>query len=156
MRVLVLYESRRGFTLTVARRIRDELRDRGYETTAAPIRGVDAGTLAAAGAFVVGTWVAGKIVAGVGPARQCLEGIEALPPLDGRPAAVFCTYDVSPRGTLATLASRLSGRGARVEIGGRFRNGPFPGARARSLAKVPAFVDRALESFERLRPAPGT
>src|SRR5262249_27103014 len=46
VRVLILYESRRGFTLTVARALRDELRKLGTEATTAPLRGVDAGTLA--------------------------------------------------------------------------------------------------------------
>lgn len=149
MRVLVLYESRRGFTLTVARAIRDELRARDVDASCAPLGGIDAGTVAAADAFVVGTWVAGKIVVGVGPAPDGLSGIAALPPLGGRPAVVFCTYDVAPRGTLNTLASRLIGRGARVEMGDAFRNGPVPGIRRRSLAKVPAFVDEAIPILRR-------
>lgn len=149
MRVLVLYESRRGFTLTVARAIRDELRARHVDASCAPLRGIDVGTVAAADSFVVGTWVAGKIVAGVGPAPDGLAGIAALPPLGGRPAVVFCTYGVAPRGTLNTLAARLIGRGARVEIGETFRNGPLPGTRRKSLAKVPAFVDEAIASLQR-------
>lgn len=149
MRILVLYETRRGFTLSVARAIRDELRGRGLHSTAAPIRGIDAGSVAAADAFIVGTWVSGKILFGVGPARGALDGIAALPPLTGRPAAVFCTFDVAPRATLRMMDSRLVGRGARVGSGSGFRNGPFPRVRARSLARVPAFVDEALESFTR-------
>jgi hypothetical protein len=80
MRVLVLYESRRGFTLTVARALRDGLRASGVEATAAPLRGVDAGTLAAADALVVGTWVKGMIVVGVGPASGTREGVDAGDP----------------------------------------------------------------------------
>jgi hypothetical protein len=150
MRVLVLYESRRGFTLTVARAIRDELRARGAAASAEPLGGVDAGSLAAADAVLVGSWVTGKILVGVGPPPDALRAIAALPALDGRPAAVFCTFDVSPRGTLATLASRLIGRGARVEVGGAFRNGPLTRTRAKSLARVPAFVEDVLDSFDRL------
>jgi flavorubredoxin len=145
--VLILYESRRGYTLTVARAIRDELRSRGVESAAAPIRDVDAGTIAAADAFVVGSWVTGKIVVGVGPARGALEGIAGLPDLGRRPAAVFCTYDVAPRATLTTLASRLIGRGADVVAGERFRAG-FASRRRRSLADAPAFVDEILPLFE--------
>lgn len=146
--VLVLYESRRGYTLTVARAIRDELRSRGVASAAAPIRDVDAGTVAAADAFVVGSWVTGKIVAGVGPAPGALEGIARLPDLGRRPAAVFCTFDVAPRATLTTLASRLVGRGADVVVGGRFRAG-LPSRRRRSLSEVPAFVDEILPLMER-------
>lgn len=146
--VLVLYESRRGYTLTVARAIRDELRSRGVASAAAPIGAVDAGTVAAADAFVVGSWVTGKIVIGVGPAPGSLEGIAGLPDLGRRPAAVFCTYDVAPRGTLTTLASRLVGRGAEVVAGGGFRGG-LPSRRRRSLAEVRGFVDVVLPRFER-------
>ena len=69
MRILVLYESGRGFTLTVARAIRDEIRARGHEATTAPLRAVDVGTVAAADALIVGSWVTGKVVFGVGPRR---------------------------------------------------------------------------------------
>ena len=89
--MLVLYESRRGFTLSVARAIRDELRMRGVDATASPLRGTDRGTLAAADALVVGSWVQGMILARVGPADGALAGIDALAPLAGRPTVVFCT-----------------------------------------------------------------
>lgn len=134
MRILVLYESRRGFTLTVARAVRDELRARGFTATTASLRTVDGGTLAAADALVVGTWVAGKIVAGVGPAKEAVAGILALPELEGRSVATFCTCDVAPRGTLDELADHLSERGGEVVGGFAFR-------RRRSLRHVPAYVD---------------
>ena len=155
MRILVLYETRRGFTLTVARAIRDELRSRGIDATAAPVGTVDEGTVAAADAFIVGSWTAGKVVAGVGPAEGALQGIEALPRLGGRPAAVFCTFDVAPRGTLSTLASRLIGRGAVVDVGGAFRNGPLARIGTKSLTKIPAFVDEVLAAFARVAAATG-
>lgn len=150
--VLVLYETRRGRTLTVARAIRDDLRARGHAASAAALRGVDEGTLAAADALMVGSWTAGKIVMGVGPPREAIEGIAALPDLDGTPAAVFCTYDVAPRATLRLLADGLIARGGRVEIGEPFRGG-LARTRRRSLAKVPMFVDAALASFDADRAA---
>ena len=97
MRVLILYETRRGFPLTVARAIRDELRRREIEASAAPIRVVDPGTVNAASALIVGAWTQGMILFKVGPATAALRGIESLPALEGRPAAVFCTCDVAPR-----------------------------------------------------------
>ena len=114
MRVLVLYESRRGFTLTVARALRDELRALGTEATTAPLRTVDAGTLAAADALVVGTWVKGLVIAGVGPANGTREAIDALPELEGRPTVVYCTCEVAPRSTLDQLTDRLDRKGADV------------------------------------------
>jgi len=133
MRVLILYETRRGFTLTVARAIRDELQRRGILATTAPLRGVDDGTVAAADA---------PIVAGVGPALGVQEGIARLPSLEGKPAAVFCTCDVAPRNTLDVLAVWLRRRGAEVSVGETFK-------RRKSLRQVPRFVDVVLEAFAR-------
>ena len=137
MHVLILYETRRGFTLTVARAIRDELRARGHLATTAPIRSVDVGTVASADAFVVGSWTQGLVVAKVGPATGALEGIDALPQLDGRPAAVFCTCDVAARGTLDVLTARLARKRARVLVAYAF-------TRKKSLTQVPAYVDLVL------------
>jgi hypothetical protein len=141
VRVLVLYETRRGFTLRVSHAIRDELRRLGHEASAAPIRTVDVGTVAAAHALIVGTWVQGLIIAKVGPADGALDGIAGLPNLDGRPTVVFCTCDVAPRDTLEVLAARLSHRGAHVVGGDVFR-------RKKSIASVPAFVERTIPVLE--------
>jgi len=138
MRVLVLYESRRGFTLTVARALRDGMRAAGVEATAAPLRGVDAGTLAAADALVVGTWVSGLIVVGVGPAPGTREGVDALPDLDGMPTVVFCTCEVSARGTLSSLTDWLEARGADVRGRAVFR-------RKKSLPTAPDAAASILE-----------
>jgi menaquinone-dependent protoporphyrinogen IX oxidase len=140
MRVLILYESRRGFTLTVSRAIRDELRARGVSAETAPIRSVDRGTVAAANALIVGSWVKGAILFGVGPADGVDEAIEALPSLEGKPTAVFCTCDVAPRKTLTTLAGWLDRRGASVSVGQTFK-------RKKSLRTVSAFADIVLEAF---------
>jgi hypothetical protein len=137
MRILILYETRRGFTLTVARAIRDELRARGHAATAAPLRDVDVGTLTAADALIVGTWVQGIVIAKVGPATGALDGIAALPELDRIRTATFCTCDVAPRRTLAVLEEHLEERGADV-VGG------FAFKRKKSLRHVPAYVDAVL------------
>jgi flavodoxin len=146
MRILVLYESRRGFTLTVARAIRDELRRRGHLATTAPLRAVDAGTITASDALIVGTWVQGLIIAKVRPSDAAMAGIDALPPLAGRPASTFCTCDVAPGPTLDRMASRLTARGATVVGGFAFR-------RKKSLRHVPAYVDAVLPALEAARPS---
>ncbi len=141
MRVLILYESRRGFTLTVARAMRDAFRERGVEATTAPLRAVDAGTIAASDALVVGTWVSGLIIAGVGPAPGTFDAIEALPNLGGRPTIVFCTCAASPRHTLDTLSGWVERRGGDVVGRAVFR-------RKKSLATVPQIVDSILTVFQ--------
>ena len=149
MRVLLLYETRRGFTLTVARAIRDAIRERGHDATAAPIQAVDVGTVAAADALVVGSWTRGWILAKVGPAEGALRGIAELPSIAGRPAAVFCTCDVAPRGTLDVLTGRLQRKGARVLVAHAFK-------RRKSLAQVPPYADLVLGEFTSALAAPAT
>ena len=90
---------------------------------------------------MVGTWIQGLILVKVGPAEGALRGVAGLPDLEGRPAAVFCTYDVSPFDSLTRLANRLLARGAWVlPVRGRFR-------RRKKLAGVPAFVDALVEGL---------
>jgi hypothetical protein len=62
----------------------------------------------------VGSWVEGFIVVKVGPAKAALEAIGRLPAMGGKPAAMFCTYGVNPRGTLAILRRSLEEKGANV------------------------------------------
>ena len=141
MRVLILYESRRGFTLTVARAMRDAFRERGVDATTAPLRSVDVGTIAASDALVIGTWVTGLILFRVGPASGTWDAIERLPDLEGRPTIVFCTCEVAPRGTLDTLSGWLERRGADVVGRAVFR-------RKKSLAKVPGAVEGIIDVLQ--------
>src|SRR4051812_50189751 len=112
MRVLILYESRRGFTLTVARALRDELRTLGTEATTAPLGTVDPGTIAASDALVVGTWVKGLLIVRVGPAGGTREASDALPDLQGRPTGGYWTCELAPVSTLDRREGRLGKSGA--------------------------------------------
>jgi hypothetical protein len=141
MRVLILYESRRGFTLTVARALRDELRALGTEATTAPLRSVDPGTLAASDALVVGTWVKGLVIVGVGPAHGTREGVAALPELHGRPTIVYCTCEVAPRSTLDQLTDWLDMRGADVRGRAVFK-------RKKSLRDAPGVAAGIVEALQ--------
>jgi flavodoxin len=146
VRVLVLYESRRGFTLRTAEAIRDEIRAAGRLATCAAVGTVDAGTFAACHALVVGAWIQGMIVMKVRPADAAMAGIAALPDLEGRPAAVFCTFDVSPSDALDRMANALQARGARpIGVRGEF-------SRRRKLDGVPGFVQQLVPALEAALP----
>lgn len=146
MRVLVLYESRRGFTMRVAEAIRDEIRGRGVQATCAAFDSADVGTIAAADALVFGTWIQGMIVARVRPADDALRAVHRLPDLEDRPVALFCTFDVAPRGAMERFAERVAARGGRVVTSWAFKR--YHRRKARRLAAVPAFVDDALAAFD--------
>lgn len=141
MRVLILYESRRGFTLTVARALRDELRKLGHEATTSPLRSVDPGTLAATDTLIVGTWVKGLLLVGVGPANGTREAVAALPDLQGRPTVVFCTCEFKAMSTLDRLSDWLEMRGADVRGRAVFKRKKS----LRNVAGVAAGIVEALQ-----------
>ena len=114
MKVLVAYESRGGHTRRAAEAVAYAIGAFGSEATLKPLKETTAEDVERSDAIAVGTWVEGFLVFGVGPAKGSLEGIGRLPALTGKPAAVFCTYGLNPRGTLATLRKSLEAKGAKV------------------------------------------
>ena len=70
-----------------------------------PLKETTAEDIERSDAIAVGTWVEGFLVLRVGPAKGWLKGIGRLPALTGKPAAMFGTFGLNPRGTLATLGS---------------------------------------------------
>ncbi len=114
MRFLIAYESRGGRTRAAAEAIAAAARAGGHEADVRPLAGTDADALGRADVVFVGTWVEGFLVVGVGPARAAREWMARLPALSGKPAAVFCTYALNPRGTLSALQADLERKGARV------------------------------------------
>ncbi|MFC0082727.1 hypothetical protein ACFFRE_11350, partial [Aciditerrimonas ferrireducens] len=97
--------------------------------------GADA--LAWADLLVLGTWVEGALVAGVGPARRTRAWLAALPPLAGLPVATFCSYAFAPRDTLAQMRRALLDRGGRILAEAAFRRAGRP-------HELGVFADRIL------------
>ncbi|MCL4413420.1 MAG: hypothetical protein M1522_01525 [Actinobacteria bacterium] len=137
MSSMVVYESRSGHTKKAAEAIAAALQARGVEATATAVSATDPASASGADLLVLGTWVEGFIVVGVGPARPAKQWIDRLPQVAGTQAAVFCTYGVSPRGTLATMRSALEARGAGVVGEAAF-------SRRDPTAGVEAFVEKIL------------
>src|SRR5262249_7716174 len=109
--VLVGYESRGGRTARAGGLIADRLRETGAVVRAVPLAPVGVDELMNTDLFVLGTWVEGFVVAGVGPARAARDWLASLPRLPGLRAAIFCTYSVSPRRTLRAIRTELEHRG---------------------------------------------
>ncbi|MDH3753028.1 MAG: flavodoxin domain-containing protein [Acidimicrobiia bacterium] len=112
MNAVILYETARGRTKTAAEHIASAMKAADVDVTVRPVDEVDLNELSAADLVIVGTWVHGLVVVGVGPAGTGKIG--ALPVIDGKPAAVFCTYKFNPRATLEKLASVVEDRGGVV------------------------------------------
>jgi hypothetical protein len=115
VRTVVIYESLTGTTREAAELIGRELRAEGIDATVSPIDDIDLAALAAADLVVVGSWVDGFIFLGQRPGRA--GRLRGMPVIDGKKAAVFCTYAVDPGKTLTKLSDLVADRGGDV-VGG--------------------------------------
>jgi sulfite reductase alpha subunit-like flavoprotein len=134
-KVVVLFESLTGNTQRAAERIGGAAVALGAQVWVRPIDGYDPKELAEADVVFVGTWVDGLILFGHRPGRA--GRIKALPALDRKRAAAFCTYAVNPGKTIDKLAGILEANGAVVVAQHAFK-------RNRIEADVDAFVESAL------------
>lgn len=139
MRTVVIYESLTGTTREAAEIIGRELRSEGVDAVVCPIDDIDLTALAAADLVIVGSWVDGFVFVGQRPGRS--GRLRNMPVIDGKKAAVFCTYAIDPGKTLTKLSAIVADRGGDV-IGGIAirRNAVEDGARD--------FVDRVLGAVD--------
>ncbi len=146
MRVLIVYDSRRGTTRAVAERIGRVALGWTPRVEVRSVRETRPGRAETADVLFLGCWVHGLIVVGVGPSAGASEWAESLPALGGTVAGVFCTYDVKPKQTLPVLAAALRARGAEVVAGHASR-------RRNRFAGVDAFATAVLEDAASRSPA---
>jgi glutamate synthase (NADPH/NADH) small chain len=124
--VVVATESRAGTTRSLGDAVAAALGQAGLAVRHLPLADVGPDQLAWADALVVGTWVDGMVVAGVGPARATRRWLDQLPPVPGLPVALFCSYGVAPKETLTAMRRAVEARGAAVvaEVAFRRRGRP--------------------------------
>ncbi len=113
-RVLVAYESRSGHTQRAAEAAAGGFSERGDQVRILPISKVGPEDLAVADFLLVGSWVEGLVVARVRPAKAMRTWLAGLPRLGAKPVGIFCTYAVSPKGTLAVMRRAFEAKGAVV------------------------------------------
>ena len=114
MKVLVAYDSRKGTTRAVAERIALIAQGSTADVTVSHVGAIAPGDAAGVDVLFLGAWTHGMFVVGVGPSDGAVRWAGGLPPLEGMLGAVFCTYDLNPRGTLTALASLLAAKGVLV------------------------------------------
>ncbi|MGC8628487.1 MAG: flavodoxin family protein, partial [Acidimicrobiales bacterium] len=90
--------------------------------------------LASCDVLVVGTWVEGLGWVGVGPARETRAWIARLPRIAGKPVAVFCTFAISPKATLAKMSTMLGAKGAMIVAEASFGPWELSGGHVRTPA----------------------
>jgi hypothetical protein len=131
----IIYESLTGNTRRAARALAAGFERAGHTATASPITRIDLQSLADADLVVIGTWTDGFILVGQRPGRA--GRLRALPALDGKRCAVFCTYAIDAGNVLEKMAAIVEGCGGDVVGGMTVR-------RDRVEADVAELLDRLL------------
>jgi len=124
MDLYIVYNSDGGGTERAAEALAEAGSTQGAEVVLTPVATAAADEVANASALVVGCGVNMKVPFGGERPRQLASWITKLPPLEGKPAGVFCTYSSFPvlfsdavartAETLNELSTALEATGARV------------------------------------------
>ena len=114
MKVAIVYDSSTGKTKAAAEQMGEAARVAGHECSVESIHDADPAQVTTADAVCVGSWTKGLFVILQRPTAATMSFIERLGPLDGKPAAVFTTYDIAIGKTLKKMATPLEARGAKV------------------------------------------
>ena len=110
-----------------------------YEAVACPITQVDLQSLSESDLVVVGSWTDGLFFFGQRPGRA--GRLAKLPVIDGKKAAVYCTYAINAGKTLPKLTRIVGMRGGDV-IGG------YAIKRSDIETGAAEFVDRLLGALD--------
>ncbi|MDX2076738.1 MAG: flavodoxin family protein [bacterium] len=122
MQILILYQSRKGYTRQTAKVIAEVAQKLGHSVTIKSVIEAQQSHIEQADLLFIGTWIQGFILFGVKPAGADL-WVPALPTLTGKPIAIFCTYTFNPRQSLDKLGNLLRAKGATIVSQQAFRNG---------------------------------
>ena len=114
MRIAIVYDSDTGTTEAAAEEMATLVRAAGHDCAVSDVKNADPATVSAADAVCIGSWCKGLFFAFQHPTAATLDFIDELDGVNGRPAAVFCTYKTAVGGMLDEMAARLEGRGAHV------------------------------------------
>lgn len=139
MRAIVVYESLTGNTEAAGHIIAAELTAAGVESVACPITQVNLQALSEADLVVVGSWTDGLFFFGQRPGRP--GRLARLPIIDGKLAAVYCTYAINAGQTLPKLSRIVRMRGGEIIGGYAIKRSDLRGG-------AEEFVDRLLGALD--------
>ncbi len=103
MNVAVLYQSLRGGTERAAEAIVAEFAAQDANAGAYPVTNFDAQFVLRSDLLVIGTWTDGLFGLGAKPGQ--MGKLMGLPSIAHKPTALFVTYEISPKSSLAKLTS---------------------------------------------------
>ena len=114
MNIAIVFDSKTGTTKAAAEAMAELVRAAGHACTVSSVQVADPVTVSAAAAICVGSWCKGLFFVFQHATEATMDFIDSLGSLDGKPAAVFCTYKTAVGGMLSKMAAGLEGRGATV------------------------------------------
>ena len=114
MNVAIVFDSETGTTKAAAEAMAGIVRDAGHECTVVSVQDADPTTVSAADAICVGSWCKGLFFIRQHATEATMDFIDSLGSIDGKPAAVFCTYKTAAGRMLPKMAAKLQDRGANV------------------------------------------
>ncbi len=114
MKVAIVYDSSTGKTKAAAEQMGEAARAAGHECSVQSVLDADPAEVTVADAVCIGSWCKGLFVIRQSATPATMGFIDRLGSLDGKPAAVFTTYDIAIGKTLKKMATPLEARGARV------------------------------------------
>lgn len=113
MRVAIVYDSRTGTTKSAAEKMAELVSGRGHECDLVPVQAADAAKVSAADAVCIGSWTEGLFFILQHATKATMAFIDTLS-VEGKPAAVFCTYKTAAGKILPKMAAAMTARGAKV------------------------------------------
>ncbi len=120
MNVAIVYDSKTGTTKAAAEAMADLVRAAGHQCTVSSVQDADPAPVSAADAICIGSWCKGLFFIRQHATPATMEFIDGLGNLEGKPAAVFCTYKTAVGRMLTKMAAQLRNRGA--DVTGSFRS----------------------------------
>lgn len=113
MRFAIVYDSRTGTTKSAAEKMTELVISKGHECDLVPVQAADPSEVSAADAICVGSWTEGLFFILQHATKATMEFADTLA-VEGKPAAVFCTYKTSAGKMLPKMAAAMTARGANV------------------------------------------
>ena len=114
MNVAIVFDSETGTTKAAAEAMAEIVRASGHDCTVDSVKDAEPATVSAADAVCVGSWCKGLFFIAQHATEATMAFIDGLSNLEGKPAAVFCTYKTAAGRMLPKMAARLRNRGAVV------------------------------------------
>ena len=126
MKIAIVFDTRSGRTMSMARAMGSAFKERGHECTVKSVGEAESTETATADLICVGSPTHGLFLILQHPTKEWAEFVEGLGDLQGKKAVVFTTYLIATGSMLKKMTRALEKRGA--EVVGRFRSrSPAPG-----------------------------